>query len=60
MKTRTLQFEKLFDLEMYLQMIDTNPNLVNTEQLQLTGMLPEKDVELAKSAFAAIVIVIEM
>jgi hypothetical protein len=55
MKTRTLQFEKLFELEMFIEMIDKKPCEINKELLQVSGAFPEKDVELAKSAFAAIV-----
>ena len=56
MKTRSLQFERLGDIVLFLEMIDKKPCEVNSELLQVSGTFPDKDVELAKSAFAATVV----
>ena len=56
MKPQTLQFESLEDLMMFKDMIDKRQWEMNTEALALSGVFMEKDIELAKSAFAAIVI----
>ena len=41
---------------MFKEMIDKRQWEMNTEALALSGVFMEKDIELAKSAFAAIVI----
>ena len=56
MKTRSLQFERLSDIVLFLDMIDKKPYELNTEFLQVTGAFSHKEIELAKSAFAAIVV----
>ena len=56
MKTQTLQFETLEDVKMFWEMIDKGIFDIDTEALALRGVFMEKDIELAKSAFAAIVI----
>ena len=53
MKTRSLKFERLSDIVLFLDMIDKKPYELNKELLQVTGRFTLKEVELAKSAFAA-------
>ncbi|RYY42485.1 MAG: hypothetical protein EOO06_21120 [Chitinophagaceae bacterium] len=55
MRTITLEFEDLYEVELFLDMIDNKHYHVNKERLQVTGKLEEKEIEFAKSAFAATV-----
>jgi hypothetical protein len=56
MKTTTLQFEKKSELLLFLETMETNTYELNRDHLQLSGILLEKEIELAKSAFAAILV----
>ena len=53
MKTITLEFEDIYEVELFLDMIDNKHSHLNKERLQVTGKLEEKEIEFAKSAFAA-------
>jgi hypothetical protein len=59
MKTTTLQFENLLELERFLEISEKKDPEIDVAQLQLTAQFKEKDIELAKSAFAALIVIDE-
>jgi hypothetical protein len=59
MKTTTLQFENLSELEKFLEISEKKDPEIDVAQLQLTAQFKEKDIELAKSAFAALIVIDE-